>query len=109
MPREPALALPDGRTVALHAPVVVGRDPDVSRGPVGSEGISYADPSLSKTHATVETGANGVYVTDLHSTNGTSIEAPGAAMSCAPGERTMVPPGSVVRFGDVVASLVGDS
>jgi hypothetical protein len=106
-PTGPSIALPDGRVLPLTSAVVVGRGPDVARGPLGAAPLAIADPSLSKTHAVLEADASGVWVTDLHSTNGTAVEAGGSSARCEPGVRTPLPPGAVVRLGDVVVSMRG--
>jgi hypothetical protein len=106
-PSGPAIALPDGRVMPLASAIVIGRGPDAGRGPVGATPLAVADPSLSKTHAVVEADAGGVWVTDLHSTNGTAFEGDGATTRCEPGVRTPLPPGAVVRLGDVVVSMRG--
>ncbi len=106
-PTVPSIALPDGRVVPLTSAIVVGRGPDVERGPVGAAPLAIADPSLSKTHAVLEADGSGVWVTDLHSTNGTALEGGGSTTRCEPGVRTPLPRGAVVRLGDVVVSMRG--
>ena len=103
----PSIGLPDGRVVPLTSPIVIGRGPDPSRGPSGAVALAVADPSLSKTHAVFEVDSTGIWVTDLHSTNGTALEGVGSAIPCAPGARTRLPTGAVVRFGDVVVTTQG--
>ena len=106
-PTRPSIALPDGRVLPLTPAIVVGRGPDVARGPLGAAPLAIADPSLSKTHAVLEADASGVWVTDLHSTNGTALEVGGSTARCAPGVRTPLPPGAIVRLGDVVVAMRG--
>ena len=99
----PQLLLPDGRTIALATPVVIGRDPDASRGPDGATGVAVDDRSVSKTHLAVALVAGRVEVTDLHSTNGTSVSgaAGGGDAPCESGVPTAVAAGSVIVAGDV--------
>jgi pSer/pThr/pTyr-binding forkhead associated (FHA) protein len=99
--RTASLVLPDGRTLDLTRAVVLGRNPDANRGPAGAVAVAHGDPSLSKTHAVVEADGDLVYVTDLHSTNGTVIESAGGRSSCAPAVRIAIPEHAVVRLGDV--------
>ncbi len=106
-PTGPSIALPDGRVLPLTSAIVVGRGPDVALGPLGAAPLAIADPSLSKTHAALEADAAGVWVTDLHSTNGTALEGGGSTARCEPGVRTALPRGAVVRLGDVVVSVRG--
>ena len=56
-----------GRSHPLEPP-----GPEVGRSP--QRGLSLADPSLSRSHARVDVGADGVFVTDLGSTNGVSVD-----------------------------------
>lgn len=95
------LVLPGGRSVQLDRPVVVGRNPDPSRGPAMAVAVAIPDPSISKTHAAIDVVEGVAWVTDLHSTNGTRIEANGASAPCTPGQRRRVDAGSTIVAGDV--------
>ena len=97
--------LPDGRRVAVEGAVSVGRDPASDRGGVL---VPIDDParSMSKTHGRFDLDNGTVTVTDLHSTNGTRVEAPGmAAVAVAPGLSAPVPSGATVFFGDYAVRL----
>ena len=72
------LLVPDtgGESIPLPEPTVVGRDPrNISAYPQAQR-ASIFDPSrsVSKTHALLVPVPGGVWVTDLHSTNGTRID-----------------------------------
>jgi FHA domain len=66
-----AIELPDGRSIAIEVPTVLGRNPSSS----GAAPVSLVDPakSLSKTHALLEPLPDALRLTDLHSTNGVAI------------------------------------
>lgn len=97
-----ALALPDGGRLDVTEAVVLGRDPSAPRG-VAAVARSVSDPmrSVSKTHALVEVRDGMLWVTDLHSTNGTSLTNPvGEALSCPPGVALPVGPDWSIAFGE---------
>jgi pSer/pThr/pTyr-binding forkhead associated (FHA) protein len=74
-------------TVRLAASVTsVGRDPGA--------GLVLHDESVSRMHARLDPGADGLVVTDLKSRNGTFLDD-------QPVLRATARPGHVVRFGDV--------
>lgn len=93
------IQIDDGRVVALDRPVLIGRSPS---GPPGERTIALPDEtrSVSKTHVRLEVRGGSVLVTDVHSTNGVVIVTSGAAVACEPGEATLAPAWSTVRFGD---------
>ncbi|MGC0369915.1 DUF805 domain-containing protein [Microbacterium sp. SLBN-111] len=94
------LDLPDGRSLPVDGAVSFGRDPVSDHGGVL---VPVDDParSMSKTHARFDFAGGAVTVTDLHSTNGTRVEAPGVpAVSVAPGLSAVVPAGATVFLGD---------
>ena len=71
------ILVPDtgGESIPLPEPTVVGRDPrNISAYPQAQR-VSIFDPSrsVSKTHALLVPVPGGVWVTDLHSTNGTRL------------------------------------
>jgi pSer/pThr/pTyr-binding forkhead associated (FHA) protein len=56
---------------------------------------------VSSTHARIEQVGDTVVVTDLRSTNGTTVTPPGGRSSrLRPGESAVVLPGAVVDIGD---------
>ncbi len=93
----------DGGEIALAGVVVLGRDPVASsEHPEASllvlRGTSL---SISKTHALLIPVVDGLWVTDLHSTNGTTIIHGGASRRAVPGIPEPVFPGDRVLFGKV--------
>ena len=97
--------LPDGRRIAVDGAVFLGRDPVSEHGGVL---VPINDParSMSKTHARFDIVSGSVSVTDLHSTNGTRVEAPGSpAVAAAPGLAVVVPIGATVLLGDYAVRL----
>jgi hypothetical protein len=75
-----------GATLAVTGPTVVGRD-------AGSGIRLEVDEFASTRHATIEPGADGVWVEDLGSTNGTFVN--GSKIEA----RTRLRSGDVVRIG----------
>ena len=63
--------------------------------------IALADPerSVSKTHAALAPTLDGVWVTDLHSTNGTRIEQRNRTVAATPDVPAPALGGAVIRFG----------
>ena len=93
-----------GEAIPLPEPTVVGRDPrNISAYPQAQR-ASIFDPSrsVSKTHALLVPVPGGVWVTDLHSTNGTRIESNGAVTALVPEKEEAAMPGSKVVFGNAV-------
>ena len=100
------ILVPDtgGESIPLPEPTVVGRDPrNISAYPQAQR-ASIFDPSrsVSKTHALLVPVPGGVWVTDLHSTNGTRIESNGAVTALVPEKEEAAMPGSKVVFGNAV-------
>ncbi len=95
------LTIDDGTTFSITGPTVIGRDPVP---PAGSAWEVHAVPDLtrtvSKNHALLEPDAEGVWVTDLGSTNGTTVlSRDGRRQPVARGARTQAPPGGRVAVG----------
>lgn len=95
-----------GDFVDVVAGVVVGRAPDVSKGPDGSRPLRVPSPSsdISRNHVLITTCDWDVYATDLQSTNGTMVlpvgEAPYALQNSA---TVKVAIGTVLDLGDGVS------
>ena len=91
-----------GPSLELTRSVVVGRDPENISEYTDAERIILDDQtrSVSKTHAALAPVQGGVWVTDLHSRNGTRVEQ-GDRIDLAPpgGPNVPAPVGSVVMFG----------
>jgi hypothetical protein len=96
------LVLDAGTRIELTGSLLIGRNP---ANPEGQEHAVYAWPdlsrSLSKTHALLEWRGGVVWITDLHSTNGTRLVAPdGGVQPLVPDVPGPAGPGWTVRFGD---------
>jgi hypothetical protein len=89
-----------GEVVAADRGAVIGRDPAPTEELPGAARIAFADASLSRSHLVVGPSARGVWITDRHSTNGSSVLVHGTFMTCRPGIRVEVPVGGTVLFGD---------
>lgn len=96
------LVLPDGSRHDCQPGVVVGRAPAATGVASGMVPMPIGDPSVSKTHASIERTGASLMVTDLHSTNGTFLVSHGRAVDCQPGVPVKVPPGAEIHLGDVV-------
>jgi hypothetical protein len=102
----------DGGTAELDRAVLVGRAPDPSKS-------SFKDPRLlpvqspghdiSRTHVQVAPDGWQIVVTDLQSTNGTTLIRPGGydQQLLTPGEPVPVQLGSVLELGDGVSVTIG--
>lgn len=102
--RVPVLRFDVGIDLPLQGRGVVGRNPaDLGASPEPlAHLVPLEDParSISKTH--LEFGIDGttVWVTDLHSTNGSFADDGRGERRLEPGVRTVVPVGAVVRIGN---------
>jgi hypothetical protein len=102
----------DGGSAELDRAVLVGRAPDPSKS-------SFRDPRLltvqspghdiSRTHVQVAPDGWQIVVTDLQSTNGTTLVRPGGydQQRLTPGEPVPVQLGSVLELGDGVSVTIG--
>jgi hypothetical protein len=97
-----SLALADGTRVTLTGATYLGRNPSPTGAAPGAQLLPLADPakSLSKTHALLVPQLDYLMVTDLHSTNGLAVIAPGGAVTVLePGRTSPVRAGSTLQFG----------
>ncbi len=95
--------LPDGAVVRFVADVVVGRNPVAPPQAPSATPVPLDDSarSVSKTHALIELRDGMVWVTDLHSTNGTTLtNNVGEALQCEPGVAMPVGDGWRIGFGE---------
>lgn len=103
------IALADGRSIPVSgAPVYLGRSPIAAPEHPNAVLVPIDDPakSMSKTHARIAVSGVALEVTDLHSTNGTRIEAQGApAIAVSPAVAHFVPAGSSIVLGDYVVTV----
>ncbi|WP_344378013.1 RDD family protein [Agromyces tropicus] len=101
--RAATLVFADGARYAASGLVLLGRSPasaDADRGDVALLPLADGTMGLSKTHAAVEVGPDGIRVTDRWSRNGTAIvDAAGVERELEPGVPHAVPAGAAVRLG----------
>ena len=92
----------DQRSMILDGNLIIGRDPSSRADEPGANLLALGDEgrSVSKTHLRLDAGPAGVFVVDRHSTNGVTVVTAGVPLACVPGEPTLVPALSTVRFGD---------
>lgn len=99
------LRLPDGSTQALTAPVILGRAPSVSNVPASvlPHLVTLTGDDISRSHVRVAVEGDTVVVTDLHSSNGTHVIAPGKLPQLLrAGEPTPVITGTTIDLGSDV-------
>lgn len=109
IPPSALLRISDGTEMTITDTVLVGRNP--SPAPEESIGqlVRVQDPgrSVSKTHLLVGVDADGVWVVDRGSTNGTVVTlTDGQQIICAEHQVVRLPEGATVTFGDYSASFV---
>jgi uncharacterized RDD family membrane protein YckC len=94
----------DSVRYVVRSSALIGRNPAPDPAHPEFESIFVADEtfSMSKTHARLEVDHDGVWVTDLGSSNGSSlVDAAGATVTLAAGDRAHVPWGSKLHLGDL--------
>lgn len=99
------LRLPGGDPIVLDRSAIIGREPKPGRLVDGetAHAVKVASPEgeISRTHLEVRLEGWHVLVTDLNSTNGTTIARPGAsAERLRPNEPTLVEPGTSLTLAD---------
>jgi hypothetical protein len=103
------LTLPHGdAAVDVAGAVVIGRSPVVLPEYSTAQLVKASDPgrSVSKTHALLGIDANGLWVADLGSTNGTFVITPtGGDVKVEPGAPVYVPAGSDVELGQYIIQV----
>lgn len=100
-----AVRLGAGDALPLDVPVVFGRHPSPSRVESGVAprlvSVVSATQEVSGTHVRIEQSGDAVVVTDLRSTNGTRVVAPGGTgLRLRPGESTVALAGATIEIGD---------
>lgn len=100
-----AIRVGSGDILALDVPVLIGRRPAPLRVASGAEPRLIAVPSpehqVSSTHVQIEQSGDAVVVTDLRSTNGTTVTPNGGPTArMRPGQSLVVLPGTRVEIGD---------
>lgn len=105
------LQLWDGRTLTLEGTALVGRNPAPRDGePDPDQLLAVPDPgrSVSKTHLVLGVDADGVWLRDRNSTNGTVVTlGDGQQILCAPEQKVRVPDRASVAFGDFWLTVAG--
>ncbi len=108
-PAAPAVAFhlvfENGDRYGVREAAVLGRGPAAAD---AAEAVAIADEgkSVSKTHARIEIGEHGVVVTDLGSTNGTTVTDPdGMVYPVVAHQATIVPEGWTLQLGDRSATV----
>lgn len=91
--------------ITLDRPALIGRRPALPRVPQPTRPRLVRVPSplgeVSSNHVEIRQRGQSVVVTDLRSTNGTSVVLPGSVpRALHPGESLVVTPGSLVDIGD---------
>ncbi len=96
------LELPNGTSQPLTAPVILGRAPSVSNVPASvlPHLVTLTGDDISRSHLRVAVEGGTVVVTDLHSSNGTHVIAPGKPPQLLRGgEPTPVIVGTTIDLG----------
>ena len=96
----------DGTRMAVYGRTLYGRNPAMEPGAVA---IAVRDEtlSLSKTHFEIGGDANGAWIVDRHSTNGTVLIRDGGRIPLVPGLQTSLRAGDRLEFGDRTAAVGG--
>lgn len=95
-----------GEFADVRVGVVIGRSPNASKGPAGAEVLRVPSPSsdISRSHVFVGVADWALVVTDLHSTNGTTIiPVSGEPFILEDGATVKVDLGTVLDLGDGVS------
>jgi hypothetical protein len=108
------IRLSTGQVVELDRPVIIGRKPRSTRasGDTLPHLIAVDSPEsdISRNHLEVRPEGDSVVVTDLHTTNGSTLLRPGAdPVRLHPGEQTLVLDGDLIDLGDGVTVTVEEA
>lgn len=106
------LDLPGGDSQALTAPVILGRAPSVSNVPASvlPHLVTLTGDDISRSHVRVAVEGDTVVVTDLHSSNGTHVIAPGKLPQLLrAGEPTPVITGTSIDLGSGIVLRVSEA
>ncbi len=99
----------DGSVVRVPVLGLIGRDPEAAAGETPDALVRLEDPQrlMSKTHASFGQDAEGVWVGDRGSRNGTQLVSPGGDVVDVPaGERMRMPVGWTAQVGGRTFELV---
>ena len=108
------LELSTGGRETLDQPLIIGRAPSATRVSGGNVprlvSMNTPNQDISRTHAQITAEGGTVVVTDLHSSNGTTIILPGKpAQKLRPGEPSAVIVGTIIDLGDGATLTVCES
>ena len=98
-----------GEFTNVSGGLVVGRAPDAGRGPMGSGSLRVPSPGndISRSHLLIEPVGREARVTDLNSTNGTTVQPAGEEPYLLEnGDSVTVSIGTVLNLGDGVSLRV---
>ena len=101
--RPPRFRIGAGDPRSVTAPVRIGRNPAAPRvSPVTAELLRVDSPTsiVSSTHLELRREGRRLVATDLRSTNGTIVRAPGGTRRMRSGESIVVAPGTSLDLGD---------
>jgi len=102
------LTLSSGEHLRVAGRGVIGRDPSEAPGAYAHR-ITLVDTEKLLSRAHLEFGLEGngqFWISDLHSTNGVTIERAGQApQRCLPGYRVVIQPGDRVTFGGRILTI----
>jgi len=102
------LTLSSGEHLRVAGRGVIGRDPSEAPGAYAHR-ITLVDTEKLLSRAHLEFGLEGdgqFWISDLHSTNGVTIERAGQApQRCLPGYRVVIHPGDRVAFGGRILTI----
>lgn len=96
----------DGQRATVSGRTVFGRNPDEQAGAI-RVAVRDETRSLSKTHFEAGADAQGGWVMDRRSTNGTTLVRDGVRMTCPPGQRVPVRLGDALEIGDRIVTIGG--
>jgi len=102
------LTISSGEHLRVAGRGVIGRDPSEAPGAYAHR-ITLADTEKLLSRAHLEFGLEGngqFWISDLHSTNGVTVERAGQApQRCLPGYRVVIQPGDRVTFGGRIMTI----
>ncbi|MGV8882481.1 MAG: FHA domain-containing protein [Rhodoglobus sp.] len=105
------LELGESPPVVVRGALFLGRNPSANSEHPQASVLAVDDPSksVSKTHALIELRDGGLWLTDLHSTNGCRVLAPdGSELTLMPGEAVAVAVGSTIELGEYAIRVSRD-
>jgi hypothetical protein len=90
----------DGGVVEVERRLIIGRDPSAIDGNDVIAVVGADDASVSASHALLEVRSDGLWITDLGSTNGTvQLDLDGNEKACPPHVAVAVAEGSAIELG----------